>query len=150
MAIVLPNFPGRRSSARSRFARKSEPAVGLRLLGLQPRLEPGETLEFEYCIKRVSEKLIDSLEASVMWYTEGKGSEDLGVHFFERLTGQELAIQPLTQSRKIATILPCSPLSYEGRLLKIRWCVRLRLFLTDRREIATERAFYLGHLTREV
>lgn len=150
MAIVLPNFPGRRSSTRSRFARKSEPAVGLRLLTLQPALEPGECLEFEYCIKRVSQEIIDSLEASVMWYTEGKGSEDLGVHFFERLSGQELASQSLTQPRKVATVLPCSPLSYEGRLLKIRWCVRLRLFLSDRREFSTERAFYLGHLTREV
>lgn len=151
MAIVLPKIPGRSSSSSpSRFARKTEPALGLRLLSLQPCLEPGDVLEFEYSIKRTPAETVDSLEASVLWHTEGKGSEDIGVHLFERLSGQELSNQPIDRPRVLSTALPCSPLSYEGRLLKIRWCVRLRLFLKNRREISTEQAFYLGHLTREV
>lgn len=120
------------------------------MLSLQPCLEPGDTLEFEYSINRVPAEIVDSLEASVLWHTEGKGSEDIGVHFFERLSAQELSLQPIDQLRVLATTLPCSPQSYEGKLLKIRWCVRLRLFLKNRREISTEQAFYLGHLTREV
>ncbi len=34
--------------------------------------------------------------------------------------------------------------------MKIRWCVRLRLFLKGGREISAEQPFYLGHVTREV
>jgi hypothetical protein len=150
VAIVLPKFPNRRSSAPRRPLRRSEPTVGLRLLSLQPGLEPNERLEFEYSIQRVSPELVDGLEISVMWFTEGKGSEDIGIHMFQRINREELNNVPLEQTRQISSILPSSPLSYEGRLLKLRWCVRLRLFLKDGREITAEKPFYLGPLTREV
>ncbi len=150
MAIVLPKFPSRRLSTRRSIAVRSEPAIGLRLLSLQQGLEPAETLSFEYCLKRVTSAMIDRLEVSVMWCTEGKGCEDLGVHLFESFTREQLAGQPLQQAREVSTLLPAYPLSYEGRLMKIRWCVRLRLYLSDGREITAEQPFYLGHLTREV
>lgn len=150
MAIVLPKFPSRRLSARRSIALRTEPAIGLRLQTLQQGLEPGETLAFEYCLRRVAAELIDRLEVSVMWCTEGKGSEDLGVHLFESFTREQLSQLPLGQARLVETVLPAYPLSYEGRLMKIRWCVRLRLYLIDGREITAEQPFYLGHLTREV
>ncbi len=150
MAIVLPKLPSRRLSTRRSLTVRTEPAVGLRLLALQPRLEPCETLDFEYCLKRVTADMVDRLEVSVMWCTEGKGSEDLGVHLFESVTREQLAAQPLVQSRRVSTLLPAYPLSYEGRMMKIRWCVRLRLYLSDGREITAEQPFYLGHLTVEV
>ncbi len=149
MARVLPKFPSRRLSAKRRVAR-TEPALGLRFLGLQPRFEPKELLEFEFRVQRVTLAEVDRLEISVMWYTEGKGTEDFGVHFFQSLSGDELA--PVIDGRPhpIVTTLPASPLSYEGRLLNIRWCTRLRLYLNDGREISAERPFYLGNLTVEV
>ncbi|MCA9132463.1 MAG: hypothetical protein KDA45_04890 [Planctomycetales bacterium] len=156
MAIVLPKLPSRRLSPRRNVAVRTEPALGLRLLSLQQGLEPGETLEFEYCLKRVSAEMIDHLELSVMWCTEGKGSEDLGVHLFESVSAEQLLSQPLAGcatlrgTRRVATVLPSYPLSYEGRLMKIRWCIRLRLYLADGREITAEQPFYLGHLTLEV
>lgn len=101
-------------------------------------------------MQRVTPEMVDGLEISVMWYTEGKGSEDIGIHMFQRLNREELNNVPLDQMRQISSILPSSPLSYEGRMLKIRWCVRLRLYLRDSREITAEKPFYLGHLTREV
>ncbi len=107
-------------------------------------------LEFEFSIHRVPAESIDGLEASVLWYTEGKGSEDIGVHFFERLSGSQLNGSSLQTPRTMATRLPMCPLSYEGRLMKIRWCVRLRLFLKGGREISAEQPFYLGNVTREV
>jgi hypothetical protein len=94
--------------------------------------------------------MVDRLEVSVMWCTEGKGNDDLGVHLFESFNREQLAQQPLNQPRQVNTMLPNYPLSYEGRLMKIRWCVRLRLYLSDGREITAEQPFYLGHLTREV
>lgn len=150
MAIVLPKFSNRRPSAARSVARKHEPAIAVRLLTLQPALEPGEQLEFEYSLQRVTPEQIDGLEVSVMWYTEGKGSEDIGVHLFQRLTGDELKDLPFEEPRKLSTRLPASPLSYEGRLLKLRWCIRLRLFLVGGKEVTAQRTFYLGHLTVEV
>ncbi len=150
MAIVLPKLPSRRLSTRRSLKVRTEPALGLRLVSLQQGLEPRETLEFEYCLKRVTAEMVDRLEVSVMWCTEGKGSEDLGVHFFESVTREQLATQPPSQPRRVGTVLPAYPLSYEGRIMKIRWCVRLRLYLSDGREITAEQPFYLGHLTVEV
>lgn len=150
MANVLPKFPGRRLPTRRSVAGRIEPALGLRLATLQPGLEPGDILDFEYCIQRVSAQMIDRLEVSVAWYTEGKGSEDIGVHFFESHPRSELAKMALSQPRRIAVKLPHTPLSYEGKLFKIRWCARLRLFLADGREKTAEQRFYLGSLTSEV
>lgn len=150
MAIVLPKFPRRGASTSERSTRRTEPALGLRLLSLHAGMEPGDTLDFEFSIHRVPAESIDGLEASVLWSTEGKGSEDIGVHFFERLSGTQLSQTPLQTPRQMSTKLPHCPLSYEGRLMKIRWCVRLRLFLKGGREIIAEQPFYLGHVTREV
>jgi hypothetical protein len=150
VAIVLPKFSRRGTPVRERSTRRTEPAIGLRLLTLHPGVEPGDTLDFEFSIHRVPAASIDGLEASVLWYTEGKGSEDIGVHFFERLTGDQLHENSLQQPRQMSTKLPMCPFSYEGQLMKIRWCVRLRLFLKGGREISAEQPFYLGHATREV
>ena len=122
----------------------------MRLLSLQDGLVPGEALEFEYALRRVSPDLVDSLEVSVMWYTEGKGGEDIGVHFFKQIGRDELAATALDQPCRLSCELPASPLSFEGRLLKIRWCVRLRLFLNDGRELTADKLFYLGHLTTDL
>lgn len=150
MADVLPKFPSRRLPTRHSVAGRIEPALGLRLTTLQPGLEPGDMLEFEYCIQRISAQMIERLEVSVAWYTEGKGSEDMGVHFFESHPRTELAKSALSQPRRIELKLPTTPLSFEGKLFKIRWCIRLRLFLADGREKNAEQRFYLGSVTSEV
>lgn len=150
MADVLPKFPSRRLPTRRTVAGRVEPALGLRIVSLQHALEPNETLEFEYCIQRISAQMIDRIEVSVAWYTEGKGSDDIGVHFFESHPRSELAKNPLSQPRRVVVKLPSTPLSFEGRLFKIRWCIRLRLFLADGREKIAEQRFYLGSVTSEV
>jgi hypothetical protein len=150
VAIVLPKFSDSRSSTTRTLVRRTDPAIALRLLTLQPALEPGEELEFDYKLLRMTGEQVDALEISVMWYTEGKGSEDIGVHLFQRLTGDELGSLPFDVPRKLVTALPASPLSYEGKLLKIRWCIRMRLFLTSGKEVTAQKTFYLGHLTVEV
>lgn len=150
MASVLPKFPRSRISPQRRLNRRTEPALGLRLLSLQPGLEPNELLEIEYCVRRVSALDVDQLEVSVMWYTEGKGCGDFGVHFFQSLSDAELNSVVNDQPGQVSVRLPASPLSYEGKMLKIRWCVRLCLYLKDGRKITTEQPFYLGNLTVEV
>ncbi len=122
----------------------------MRLLSLQQGLEPGELLEFEYVVNHVEPQSVEKLEVSVMWHTEGKGSEDIGIHMFQQVGREALIAISLDQPRRLSCSLPASPLSFEGRLLKIRWCVRLRLFLTDGQELATDKLFYLGPLTRDL
>jgi hypothetical protein len=43
-------------------------------------------------------------------------------------------------------MLPNSPLSYDGVILRIRWCVRLRAFLTRGKQLVEQRTFRLGNV----
>ncbi len=122
----------------------------IRLLGLQPAYMPGDTLEFEYRVANVPAAKIVAVEVSVCWLTEGKGTEDLGVHFFQRLTGNSLSAIDWSIAQRIQCPLPASPVSYEGKLMKISWCVRVRFYLNDGTELMAQQPFYLGTLTREV
>ena len=122
----------------------------IRLIGLQPTYMPKETLEFEYRVSNINQSTIAAIEVSVVWLTEGKGTEDLGVHSFQRLTGNALSATDWTIPQAVAVPLPESPLSYEGKLLKISWCVRVRFYLTDGTELVAQQPFYLGTITKEV
>jgi hypothetical protein len=105
---------------------------------------PGEMLNGEYQIDAVEATELNAVELSVLWYTEGKGDEDLGVHHFERRTDEDEDPTPLTELRKFSVALPGSPLSYEGVLIKLRWCVRVRVFLKTGRNYFAELPFRLG------
>lgn len=89
---------------------------------------------------------IQAIETSVIWLTEGKGDTDIGVHFFERRQKQALTIETFKQPQRISTVLPASPLSYEGQILKIRWCVRVRLFLPEGQQVTQDQYFQLGRV----
>jgi hypothetical protein len=109
--------------------------------------QPGANLSGEFQIDLVNRDDIRAVELSVLWQTEGKGDTDLGVHFFQRWDWHQSVPQP-DLWQKFATTLPASPLSYEGYLLKIRWCVRLRVILKSRHEFVEEQPFTLGHVPR--
>ncbi len=125
-------------------ARWREPLVSVCLVGPQRHFAAGEELEAEYQIDAVEPDEISAVEAAVMWYTEGKGDEDLGVHFFERRTPTDAENGDLTLLRRFRIQLPESPLSYRGALMTIRWCVRVRLFLKKGREVIAEQGFTVG------
>jgi len=148
MALVLPKFPRRGTSTTTTQSHIG--CVMIRLLGLQPTYMPGDTLEFEYRVTNIDDAAIIAVESSVCWVTEGKGTEDLGVHYFQRLSGNSLAAIDWSIAQRVACPLPSSPLSYEGKLLKISWCVRVRFFLSDGTELMAQQPFYLGTITREV
>ena len=44
--------------------------------------------------------------------------------------------------------LPASPLSYYGMILKIHWCVRVRIFLKNGREVKSEKFFTVGRVPK--
>lgn len=87
---------------------------------------------------------VHSFEASVVWFTTGKGDTDIGVHFFERRLTRSLPDGFLKQVQRLSTVLPLTPLSYSGRIVQISWSVRIRLFLDDNSQITEDAPFRLG------
>lgn len=120
------------------------PLVSMKIDHRQAAHAPGETLDGEYQIDAVEASELGAVELSVLWYTEGKGDEDLGVHHFERRTDEDDDPTPLTELRRFSVTLPNSPLSYEGVLIKLRWCVRVRVSLKSGRSYFGELPFRLG------
>ena len=107
--------------------------------------EPRDHLSVRYRIEGCEGERICAIEHSVLWYTEGKGEEDLGVHFFQRLTDRALLPSAIATGA-FTTPLPQSPLSYEGVIVKVRWCVRVRLFFEGSRDFVSEHVFTLGRI----
>jgi len=108
---------------------------------------PGEMLAGSYGLEDFSSDLIDAVEVSVLWHTEGKGNEDMGIHAFWRRSHQEGDwIDPLTPGH-FNTTLPNSPLTYEGALIKLHWCIRVRVFFQNGRQVLEEVPFRLGNLS---
>jgi hypothetical protein len=121
-----------------------EPAILIRLDDDGRVYLPGDTLAGEYELEGVVADQIHSLEVSVLWYTEGKGDEDLAVHEFWRFDADNGDTISPERAGRFQTVLPASPLSYEGQIVKLRWCVRVRLFLYRGREVVADKAFRLG------
>lgn len=122
-----------------------EPLVSIALKAYTRIFAPGDELIADFQIDAVEPEEVEAVEASVLWYTEGKGDEDLGVHYFKRFDGVRDPV-PLHELRSIATTLPESPLSYDGRIVKIRWCVRVRAFLSRGRYVVADQWFQLGNV----
>ncbi|MCA9154566.1 MAG: hypothetical protein KDA55_10050 [Planctomycetales bacterium] len=122
-----------------------EPLISIVLDQNQRRYSPGELLTCEYQVDAIEADEIQAVEASVMWHTEGKGDEDFSVHWFERRLPHngEADLRPL---HRIKTRLPNSPLSYDGQIVKVRWQVRVRVFLRGGKDFHSDKAFELGQV----
>ena len=120
-----------------------EPLIGLKLRSPTGIFHPGDLVECEYQVDAVEPSEVQALEASVMWYTEGKGEEDLGVHHFDRSRPGDAVDGDIRQLQLIRAVLPPCPLSYQGTIFKIRWCVRVRLFWGRGKETYSDRHFQL-------
>jgi hypothetical protein len=123
-----------------------EPLISIQLFGNEPFYRPGDELRCDYQIDAVSQAELQAIEASVLWFTEGKGDEDMGVHFFERRVPTDGDDGDLRHLRSFRCILPNSPLSYQGTIIQIQWCVRVRAFLSRGRECRLDHPFWMGSL----
>lgn len=103
----------------------------------------GDVFRCTWQISPLRKAMPQGLEVSVLWYTEGKGDEDLTVHYFHRWSAVRLQELDLEVPQHFETKLPESPLSYNGHLLRIRWCTRMRLFLSDEPEVVVQEPFSL-------
>ncbi|REK12871.1 MAG: hypothetical protein DWQ37_09575 [Planctomycetota bacterium] len=125
-----------------------DPRLSLMLDEPQRTFRPGELLAGQFFLEGVRPEEIRAVEVSVLWHTEGKGDEDMAVHFFERIDPDLDDVVDLRQPRRLSTVLPNSPLSYHGQIVKIRWCVRVRAFFWHGKELAAEVPFQLGAVPR--
>jgi hypothetical protein len=128
---------------------QSFPRIELRFGHPGRGYDPGEWVTVEYCIEGLHGERPRALERSALWYTEGKGEEDLGVHSFERFPTPE-TLDRVVPEGTFAFQLPTSPLSYEGVIVKIRWCVRLRVFFESGRDHVSEHVFTVGRVPPSV
>jgi len=121
----------------------AEPTIVIHLDDDRRAYRPGETLAGEYRIESLEAEAVKAIEASVLWHTEGKGDEDMAVHEFWRRDAEEDLPLDLRRPERFSTVLPNSPLSYDGQIIKVRWCVRVRVFVRRGRDLAEEREFQL-------
>lgn len=121
-----------------------EPLLSICLGGNRKVYSAGDELVCEYQVDAVDAADIQAVEASILWLTEGKGEEDLGVHYFERRLPGDVEDGDLRPLRRFKVFLPNSPLTYDGAIVRIRWCVRLRVFLRRGKEFVLEYPFTLG------
>lgn len=121
------------------------PVVTLQFDRADRHYKPGDALTARYRIEGLGDEPIEAVEHSVLWYTEGKGEEDLGVHFFQRIDGGPARTEG-DGTVTFQTRLPASPLSYEGVIVKVRWCARVRIFFRTARDFVSEHVFEVGRL----
>lgn len=122
---------------------RATPRVFVQFCQPDRRYAPRAPIRLRYEAEGLGSHRPRAVEHSVLWYTEGKGEEDLGVHFFERVVDRA-RLPPEATAGSFATRLPASPLTYEGMIVKIRWCVRVRLFFGDGRDFVSEHEFTVG------
>ena len=120
------------------------PLIQISLDSPTSRFFPGDVLIAQYQIDVPDDNKVSAVESSIIWVTTGKGEEDFGVHFFERRPKQTLVAEQLRRPHKISSVLPSSPLSYDGEIIKIRWSVRLRVFVDDQ-QFTEDLCFSLGN-----
>ncbi|MEX0642299.1 MAG: hypothetical protein WD468_06335 [Pirellulales bacterium] len=120
------------------------PLVRLTIDAPAAHYRPGDQLSGRFMVDGAQPWAVRSAELSVLWYTAGQGEEDMAVHHFERLVDEPTHRLDLRVPRRFATFLPPSPLSYDGQIVKVCWCVRVRLFLPHGQESSAEVPFQLG------
>jgi hypothetical protein len=87
---------------------------------------------------------LESVELSVLWQTEGKGDTDMGVIHHTAWEQKGGTLAGLANPEEFSVTLPRSPWSYDGQLVKIRWCVRVRARWGNSGEEVREAPFQLG------
>ena len=123
-----------------------EPTIVIRLDGDSRIHQPGDALSGEYWSESLDAGQVKAIEVSVLWRTEGKGDEDMAVHaFWRRDAADDRPLDP-RRPEKFSTTLPNSPLSYDGQIIKVRWCVRVRIFPCHGKEVVGDKRFQLGNV----
>ena len=101
----------------------------------------GTTLRGGYLIRPRGTGPLRSAELSVLWYTPPPGEEVRKILHEEQHAAANGDDEPLYAARRFEVQLPDGPPSYEGKVVIIRWAVRLRLRYADGDELVRELPF---------
>ncbi len=123
------------------------PPITLKLDSTAGEYQPGQRLSGHFMAEGAVPWMVRSAEFSVLWYTAGKGDEDFAIHHFERFVDEPGRPLDLRLPHRFVTALPASPLSYDGRIVKVCWCARLRIYPQQGPETLTEAVFRLGDVS---
>jgi len=124
----------------------NDPQIFICFDDVQAEYPSGETLSGEYRFEGIEPEQVAAVEISVLWYTEGKGDQDMAVHEFWRNDFERGEIVVPERPQRFSTTLPLSPLSYEGQIIKIRWCVRVRVLYQRGKDLVAQKLFRLGNV----
>lgn len=90
----------------------------------QTAFEPGQAIDVE--LEWQLEARPEAIEARLIWYTQGKGTQDFQV--VERITFDSAA---QFDTRVWTVRLPDSPYSFSGKLISLIWALELIVLSTD-------------------
>jgi len=129
---------------------RNHPGVVIELDEHPDPFRPGQAISGRYRLN-VSESMpeVQALEWSILWATEGTGDEDHGVHATALVEPEGFEGVPKPdQWREFEAILPASPLSYDGLVVKVVWRVRVRAKVGKDPDWLGEAPFRLGNVDR--
>lgn len=121
-----------------------QPKITIQLDGGGRSYRGGDTLSGQYRMLGVDRHRLRAVEVSILWHTDGQGDQDLSIHDFQRLSIEDGDWIDPRRPGRFSTTLPNSPLSYEGAIIKLTWCVRVRVFLSGDEQSVGQRKFQLG------
>lgn len=110
--------------------------------------EPGDAVRAELLLPGSIAGSLRSIELSLVWFTVGKGDEDLYVSQFQRHQISPAKGKPGVSPWLLEANLPASPLSYNGRAVKVCWAVRARLFDKSGKVSLIEQPLRLGEVAQ--
>jgi hypothetical protein len=110
---------------------------------------PGETLRGSYQLAIAEPDRLEEVEVTIGWHTEGKGTQARGVEHRQVHRAGDGSLDR-NGSGKFSAILPASPLSYDGVLIRVCCTVQVRASFSGSGQLNSEKAFQLGHVARVV
>jgi hypothetical protein len=105
----------------------------------EKRLRPGSVLRGSVLLAPESGDEKNKVELSVLWETAGKGDTDRGIVLF-RVLAEDDPVRARAET-KFEAPLPLLPVSYTGKLLQVRWLVRVRRLRASSNDDLYEESF---------
>lgn len=119
-----------------------KPEVHVQVTG--ERFHPGDEVGGAFVLPGGPPADCETVEFSVLWHTSGKGTEDLGVVHFESWSAADGTLERLPNPGTFAVVLPQTPWSYDGTLVKIHWKARVRVRYGRSGEVVADAPFVLA------
>lgn len=108
-----------------------------------PEYHPGDEVEVRVALDNGQLETCRAVEIALLWYTAGKGEEDIAVQDFER---HSLIAPDAATDYQLIGRLPEVPLSYDGVIVKVCWSARVRLIELSGKQSIFETPFRLGKI----